>query len=241
MIPRPPACTGMRIFRAPHVFRPGARTSFEMVDGVWSFVTSDAVEDASLELAFTEATRAYYAGDYERALCVLETEARREGLPPRATVDLAYSRMETLLVMGRHHEGHAALAHRLMRPRASGDYLRRCWLWAAQRELGLVDEARAELDWLDSDDHAATPSDSPSIFIGMEFFAWFGELAIAERMLVRMLRARTMIAWRAPDVIDGNTRLGWVASQGPMGAAGAAWGEGLLARARAQAADLGPL
>ncbi|MBC8070757.1 MAG: hypothetical protein IAG13_20685 [Deltaproteobacteria bacterium] len=175
------------------------------------------------------------------ALALIEAELERGDLSLSSSVDLFYARVETLLVMGRLSEGYAVLAKRLERPREPGDYIRRCWLWAAQRELGLIDAAREELEWLDSDAHVATRNDPLCIFWGASFFAVFGELDIAERMLVRMLRARTMAEFCTPDMIEGNTRLGWLASRGVAGDAGAAWGEGLLDRVQAEANRLGPL
>lgn len=240
MIPRPPSGTGIRLFRAPCVHLPGNRASGRTVNGVWSRIVSRPPADPALEAAYTRATRAYYAGQFDEALAILDAEMRRADLPHPDRVGLELARVETLLVMGRTADGYGEL-RALVGEHRSGAYVHRCWLWAAQRELGLAAEARSELDWLDSDLHVATPSDAINIHIGMSFFAWIGELEIAEHMVVRMLRARTMAAWRAPDVIEGNTRLGWLAAQGPAGEAGAQWGDGLLDRAHAEATRLGPL
>jgi hypothetical protein len=240
MIPRPPPGSGIRLFREPRVHQPGSRASARTVGGVWSQITSNPVRDPALELTYYQATLAYDSGDYDAALDLLEAGAKRVDLSPSDRVGLLLARAETLLVMGRTSDGYLALKS-LVGEHRNGAYKHRCWLWVAQRELGLAVEARAELDWLDSDVHAAMESTAMNISYGMGFFSWIGELEIAERMLVRMLRARTMAAWRAPEEIEGNARLGWLASQGPAGAAGLAWGEGLLDRARAEAERLGPL
>ena len=236
MIPRPPNLSDIRLFRLPRRRVLGSRPGSSKIDGIWWSVGPKCVVVEGVENGFADATHAYYAGDYERTLELLD------GIKPlvpdtkAGRADISLARIETLIVMGRIREGCDELVAFLSTPPSVAQLLRRCWLYAARLELGEVEAAAEELAFLELDEHTDTLSDAICVLNVANFMAFLGEFERSERHLVRWASLPRSLVGEYGDHLEGF--VGSAANLAAAGAGGAnagAWTEGLLARVRAAA------
>lgn len=141
--------------------------------------------DEEVELGFARAALSYRETRYADALDELQS---LEGFFDDGRVkpyEVSRTKAETLIVMGRSAEAIPLLESYATPPLNSIHQLERCWLFAAQLELGDRAGAKRSREILRSEDFLHTEPDRIALLQAAWFCAFVGEFDEAEFQLVR--------------------------------------------------------
>lgn len=221
---RPPDFARMiRIFRFP---RTTAAASLQerdarFADIHWHHARGRPL-DEDVELGFARSAASYREGLYADALDELEF---LEGFVDAGRVnryELSRSRAEVLIVMGKCSDAIPLLEAYVEPPLHSVHQLERCWLFAAQLELGDHVGAERSREALRADDFLRTEPERIALLQAAWFCAFVGEFGEAELQFSRWSRAASADN-EHPHLRGFLKTAGYLAQTGSRPEAGAAW------------------